>query len=62
METLKTFVTEVRAFDPLTNEMKIWEGDRIEASSFEEAEAWCKNNRGYLKVIGEFIEEIDYEE
>lgn len=52
------FLTELRAFDPLTNEMKLWGGDNVEADSFEEAEKWCKENKGYLKVIGRLVSEI----
>lgn len=52
------YLTQVRAFDPLTNEMKIWEGDRIEAGSFEEAEKYCRENKGYLEVVGQLVSEI----
>lgn len=55
---MRKYTTEIRAFDPLTNEMKLWQGDHIEANSFEEAEEFCKNNKGYLKVTGELIAEI----
>lgn len=56
---MRKYTTEIRAFDPLTNEMKKWCGDHIEANSFEEAKEFCKNNKGYLKVTGELIAEID---
>ena len=49
---MKKYTTEIRAFDPLTNEMKKWSGDYVEANSFEEAEEWCRLNKGYLKVDG----------
>lgn len=55
---MKKYTTEIRAFDPLTNEMKKWCGDYVEANSFEEAEEWCRLNKGYLKVNGELVAEI----
>lgn len=59
---MSTYVTEIKALDPVTRELKTWAGDYVEAESFEEAENWCKNNKGYLKVIGELIKEIDEHE
>ena len=58
---MNTYVTEIKALDPVTRELKSWAGDYVEALSFEEAENWCKNNKGYLKVIGELIGEEIYE-
>lgn len=55
---MKLFTTEIQAIDPLTGEMKTWQGDNIAAPTFELAAEWCRNNKGYLKVIGELIAEI----
>lgn len=56
------FATEIRALDPFTLEMKTWCGEHIEANSFEEAKKWCKENKGWLKVVGRLIAEADTEE
>ena len=56
------FATEIKALDPFTNEMKTWSGDVIEADSFKKAKQWCKENKGYLKVVGQLIAEVDTEE
>lgn len=55
---MKIWLTEIKALDPHTGRMKTWGGDNIEAPSFELAQEWCDNNKGYLKVIGELVAEI----
>lgn len=55
---MKKWVTEFRAKDARTGEMKTWSGENVEAPSFYLAQKWCYDNRGYLIVIGELIAEI----
>jgi hypothetical protein len=55
---MKIWVTEIRAKDARTGEMKTWCGDNVEAPTLELAQEWCDNNKGYLKVIGELVAEI----
>jgi len=57
------WLTEIRAIDPMDNEIKIFSGPRIEAESLMEAEDYClKNGLGYCKVIGRLVEESDHKE
>jgi hypothetical protein len=59
---MKIFCTEIRAIDPHTGEMKTWCGENIEALSFNDAVKWCRENMGYLKVLGELAVEIPCKE
>lgn len=60
--SVKLWCTEIRALNPHTGEMTTWAGDNVEGISFEDAQKWCDNNKGYLKVIGELIAEIPCKE
>jgi hypothetical protein len=55
---MKTWVTEIMALEAKTGEMKKWCGDEVQAPTYELAQQWCDNNKGYLKVIGELVAEI----
>ena len=55
---MKIWTSELKAFDANTGEMKTWVGDHIKAPTWELAQQWCDNNKGYLKVVGELIAEI----
>jgi len=47
-----TWVTEIKALCPHSGELLIWGGPRIEALTKVDAQQWCDENMGYLKVIG----------
>ncbi len=51
---MKTFATEIKALDPLNPQEspRTWAGPNIQAKDWEEAELFCKEHQGYLKVIG----------
>jgi hypothetical protein len=56
---MKKFTTILQAIDPRDGELKTWQGQIIQAKTIVEAKRFCqKNGLGYLRVIGEFIEEI----
>lgn len=56
------YVTEIRALDPLSGRMKIWCGPNVPALNYAEADRYCQENGlGYCMVVGELIEEIDFE-
>lgn len=55
---MRIFLTEIRAIDPKDGQLKTWSGENIEALTFGLAEQCCKENKGYLKVIGELVAEI----
>jgi hypothetical protein len=55
---LKQWVTELKALDPHSGEMKKWCGPEVQAPTAELAQKWCDENCGYLKVIGELVAEI----
>lgn len=59
---MKLWSTEIKALDAKTGEMSTWCGEHVEAPTWELAQEWCYNNRGYLKVIGELIAEIPCKE
>ena len=59
---MKTWVTEIMALEAKTDEMKKWCGDEVQAPTYELAQQWCDNNKGYLKVIGELVAEIPCKE
>lgn len=50
------FVTEIKALDPKTGELKTWAGPNVSGISFEHAQAFCDNNgMGYCKVVGRLV-------
>jgi hypothetical protein len=55
---MKIWLTEFKATDAKTGEMKSWCGENVVAPSWELAQEWCYQNRGCLKVIGELVAEI----
>jgi len=59
---MRVWLTEIKAICPNTGELKTWGGDNVEAPTFEMAQIWCNENKGYLKVIGELIAEIPCKE
>lgn len=50
---LKTFLTQIRAIDPQDGQMKTWAGPEIRAGCFASARDFCRQNMGYLEIIGE---------
>lgn len=59
---LRKWVTEFRALDAKTGDLKTWGGPHVEGISFNDAQEWCYRNAGHLKVIGELISEIPCKE
>lgn len=56
---MRIWVTQIKAIDPYTGELKTWIGDYIKAPTWELAQKWCnENGKGYLEVIGELVAEI----
>lgn len=49
---LLTWVTEIKAICPRSGELLTWGGPYVEALTKDEAQQWCNENMGYLKVIG----------
>jgi hypothetical protein len=58
MVIMKIWVTEFKAPDARTGEIKTWCGENVKAPTHELAQQWCYENRGYLMVVGELISEI----
>lgn len=56
------YVTKLKAIDVSDGELKLYCGPYIKAISFEEAEHICKTKFPYLKVDGQLIEEIPFDE
>lgn len=55
---MKIFLTEIEAIDPNDGTLKKWSGERVIAESIEAAQLWCNSNeKGYLKIVGELVEE-----
>lgn len=59
---MKWFVTEIKAIDPLTGELKTWCGPHVPGIDFTDAERYCAENLGFCKVIGELVAEIPCKE
>jgi len=57
---MNLYTTEIQAIDHTNGELLTWQGPNIEAESFEEAEQICLEKFGYLKVTGEFVQEIGW--
>lgn len=55
---MRLWVTEFKALDAKTGELKTWGGENIPALTWKMAQEWCYNNAGHLKVIGELVAEI----
>lgn len=58
---MKEWTTSLQAIDPINGKLYTWCGPNIKADTEELAQKWCEENMGYLTVVGEFIEEIDFE-
>lgn len=54
---LYTFITELKAIDPLDNVLKSYEGPKIMAYTWLQAEITCERLYPYLTVIGKLIDE-----
>jgi len=46
------WATEIKALCPHSGELLTWGGPQIEALTKSDAQQWCDENMGYLKVIG----------
>ena len=55
---MKQWVTEFRALDARTGELKTWCGPNISAPTLQLAQQWCCDNAGHLQVVGELVMEI----
>lgn len=56
----RLFTTTLKAIDPNDGVLKDWMGDYVKANSISDAKQWCQDNgKGYLDILGEFIEELE---
>lgn len=56
---MRQWVTEIRAIDPITGELKEYMGPNVLGINLQDAEYFCQNNGlGYCKVTDELIAEI----
>lgn len=56
---MRQWATEIKAFDPRTDQMKVWGGPNVPGLTKLDAEIYCQENGlGYCKILGELIEEI----
>ena len=58
----RIWLTQFRAADAKTGEIATWSGENVEAPTWQLAQQWCYENKGYLKVIGELVAEIPCKE
>lgn len=59
---MKIWLTEIKALEARTGKkMATWAGENVEAPTFELAQQWCDKNKGYLKVVGELVAEVPFE-
>ena len=53
---MNIYLTEIKALDPTTGEMRTWAGPRVPGNSFEDAKAYCQaNGLGYCTVVGQLV-------
>jgi hypothetical protein len=55
---MNLYTTEIQAICPVTGDLKLWAGPHVPGISFEDAENYCRINKGYCKVTGLLIMEI----
>lgn len=55
---MKLFVTEIRAIDPVSGELKTYAGPHVPGIDSADAERYCRENLGMCRVLGELIGEI----
>lgn len=55
---MKIYLTEFRAKCALSNQLKSWDGQNVQALTWKDAQEWCYRNAGHLVVIGELVAEI----
>lgn len=57
---MKLYTTTIKAINPQTGKLCIFQGPNVLGVSFKTAQEYCnKNGLGYCKVDGELISEID---
>ena len=44
---MKKWCTEIKALEGRTGVMKTWGGENVEAPTWELAQQWCDENKGY---------------
>ena len=60
---MRMWVTEIKAIDPITGELKLWSGPNVPGINYEDAERYCQQNElGYCCVLGELVAEIPCKE
>lgn len=59
---MKKWATILKAIDARSGKIKTYDGENIEAPTWELAQQWCYENAGYLKVVGELIAEVPCKE
>ena len=52
---MKTWLTEIKAIDPIDGQLKTWAGPEVNALTLAMAEHHCKTLLGYCRVIGELV-------
>lgn len=53
------FLTQMTVINQTTGDIEDFAGEVIQAPNFRLAEEWCKLNKPYLWVLGEFIHDMD---
>ena len=52
------FITQMTVINQTTGDIEDYAGEVIEAPNFKLADDWCKLNKPYLWVLGEFIHDM----
>lgn len=56
---MRQWVTEIRAIDPASNDLKTYCGPNVPGINHDDAVRYCQQNElGYCMVLGELIAEI----
>ena len=57
---MKLWITTFEAINPQNNELCTFIGDIVAAESWEDAQNWCYQYKGHLRVIGEMVQVINH--
>ena len=55
---MRIWATEFKAIRVIDGELVTYAGPNIQSPSWALAQAWCHQNAGHLKVVGELISEV----
>lgn len=56
---MRIFNTEFKAICVKTGFLVTFQGENVKAKSWKQAQRWCDENKGHLKVVGELVSVVE---